>query len=306
MENGKFCSFNTSKNSFLSSGVNVVDTIQEPLVWSKSIAPSAGTGIWLKPFRGIPPARRMPAADLIYLDEGCRVLQGIELSPTVNSTPMSDRVVSALVLPPNTLSSSQTYAGDQLVICAAEELARQLAGKSSPVSPTPVHRSASSSVSAVKATPMQPVVREKSAPVVSRDHSLRMRVLRWLNNKHDRNEYSSPGIVAFYWANGTPQPRKVRHISCHGFYLLHEERWPLGTSIEMSLQWENTNGERPGDAISVRSKVVRWGTDGMGFEIDHAELADTNGSGESAKRGKPTEEMGKFLSRLRTMPTAQA
>ena len=86
----------------------------------------SGEGVWMKPFRGIA-ATAMPAPlDLIYLDEECRVIDTVESFPTFQVSSSSPRPESVLALPAHSIYSSQTQAGDQLVLCVAEEMERQL------------------------------------------------------------------------------------------------------------------------------------------------------------------------------------
>ena len=40
-----------------------------------------------------------------------------------------------------------------------------------------------------------------------------------------------------------------------------------GTVVRMTLQRVGTKGDDPSDIISVNSKIVRWGSDGEGFEF---------------------------------------
>jgi len=46
-----------------------------------------------------------------------------------------------------------------------------------------------------------------------------------------------------------------------------EERWLPGTIVRVTLQMVGTSGESGRDAITVHSRVVRWGPDGGGFEF---------------------------------------
>jgi hypothetical protein len=57
-------------------------------------------------------------------------------------------------------------------------------------------------------------------------------------------------------------------ISTEGFYVLTEERWPPGTSIMVCLQIINTASHHVEALISVQSKVIWLGTDGVGFAFD--------------------------------------
>ena len=64
------------------------------------------------------------------------------------------------------------------------------------------------------------------------------------------------------------------NISVSGFFLLTDERPYPGTLILMTLQKTGTNGEKPGNSIAVYTKVIRWGSDGVGFRFVPVESKD--------------------------------
>ena len=84
------------------------------------------------------------------------------------------------------------------------------------------------------------------------------------HRKTERQE--APQLDAYYWNGANAVPHSVRDISATGAYIVTEERWHPGTVLTMTLQStdEYLDG-RPPRLISVRSKVVRWGIDGVGF-----------------------------------------
>jgi hypothetical protein len=149
MEAKKYCVFNKTTERFLSAGVTGLCTTNEPLEALKMMVDAEDlnveSGLWLTPFKGIPVARIFSPVDLVYLDEDYQVVQAVELSPGVPLTPFEGQAASALVLPLHTVYSSRTHPGDQLIICAAEELVRQLA-RVSTSAPAPVAQRAESSV----------------------------------------------------------------------------------------------------------------------------------------------------------------
>jgi hypothetical protein len=61
--------------------------------------------------------------DLIYLDESHRVIHLIEHFPRFRIAPLRTQAASVLELPTHTIYTSQTQPGDQLLICAVEEIA---------------------------------------------------------------------------------------------------------------------------------------------------------------------------------------
>lgn len=63
--------------------------------------------------------------DLIYIDENYRVIHTIEHFPSFRISPIRTQASSVLQLPTHTIYSSQTYPGDQLLICAIDEIDSQ-------------------------------------------------------------------------------------------------------------------------------------------------------------------------------------
>jgi hypothetical protein len=74
-------------------------------------------------------------------------------------------------------------------------------------------------------------------------------------------------LSAYYWTGAAPREHIVRDISSTGLYLLTEERWYPGTMVKMTLQKRNEEANYPDRAISLQSKAVRWGEDGVGLEF---------------------------------------
>jgi hypothetical protein len=119
----------------------------------------------------------------------------------------------------------------------------------------------------------------KQAVGQKRKYSWKVRMLRWIfpdliikepEQQVDRrraSRQSLPGLIAYYFTGGTPEPQKISNISVTGFYLQTEERWMPGTIVRMTLQRIGTKGDDPSDIISVNSRIVRWGEDGEGFEF---------------------------------------
>jgi hypothetical protein len=110
--------------------------------------------------------------------------------------------------------------------------------------------------------------------------SLGMRFKRWLNpvaptNSDRRKAHRRyvPGMVAHYYTGGAPKPHDVADISMTGLYLLTEDRWMPDTMIQMTLQKPCAKGERK-QSITVLSKIVRRGSDGVAAEFVMPESLD--------------------------------
>ena len=128
-------------------------------------------------------------------------------------------------------------------------------------------------------SPEKPSAKVRRRTATQHFESLKTRFVRWLDadtlavpvlrssERRRAKRHPLPGLVAYYWTGGTPQAHQIGDISTTGFYLLTNERWVPETLIRMTLQRPGTKGENPEDAISVISKVVRWGPDGVGYEF---------------------------------------
>jgi len=119
----KDCAYNESRQCFL--GLQVVSGDFTPASfqdWLSALKPNSGAGIWMNPFRGIPaPDVRVPM-DLLYLDENCRVIETVEFFPTFQVSPSCPPAASVLALPSHSIFSSQTQAGDQLILSRSDEV----------------------------------------------------------------------------------------------------------------------------------------------------------------------------------------
>lgn len=312
METRNHCAYNKTRETLLSLGVTFVDTTRGPFnALIEEATLQAGKGLWLTPFRGIPVGQRLPLFDLVYLDENHRVLEGVECFAAMEFAPLSIHPASGLVLPPHTLSMSQTRAGDQLLICVAEDMVRLLARvEVSSASAVGENRDPAPAASLVACLP-EPVAielpwqppatgrkpeEEKADPKAKGGLSLMARFRRWLDGDSDRRRavrHPLPGLVAYYWTGGPPRPYSLGDISTSGFFLITDERWTPGTIIQMTLQ--RTDTERGAeDVVSVQSRVVRWAADGVGFQFV---LADVRGQSLPGQ-GTDKEVLERFLERL--------
>jgi uncharacterized membrane protein (UPF0127 family) len=79
-------------------------------------------GLWVVPSHGIHTIGLLAPIDLIYLDARNRVIHLVEHLGPFRIAPFRLKSTSVLELPPHTIYSSQTRIGDQLLICAPEEM----------------------------------------------------------------------------------------------------------------------------------------------------------------------------------------
>lgn len=127
MESGRQCAYNQTRSRFLSADVHSEDFTQESLDQRlPAVTPNSGMGLLLAPFKGISPTSVRVPVDLIYLDRSCRVIETVESFPLMRASASGAQAVGVLVLPAETIGSSETKAGDQLLVCAPEEMKRRL------------------------------------------------------------------------------------------------------------------------------------------------------------------------------------
>jgi uncharacterized protein len=320
METRKYCVYNQTRESFVSLGVEVADTAAKQLkVLMENLSINADTGLWLTPFRGVPATKGLAPVDLLYLDDDNRVIQAIESFPNHAIEPTRDQPASALILANRTILSTQTQPGDSLLICVADEMEDRLAHlstKSASASAASGDRSLekkSAGVGLVDSTyevdqaaelqNAQKRLAEKdsmeSDPI--RDASWFIRFLRWLStDRRGSKRHPLPGLVAYYWTGGAPQAFHIADISTNGLYLLTDERWFPGTMILMTLQRTNTDGDDPDDFISVLTKVIRWGTDGVGLSFVPSNTVDLNSGETLPETGVGKKALQRFIQRVQS------
>jgi len=142
MESKTCCAYNATRGFKINSTVTVADSTREPLkvlkVLVEGLARDSKSSLWLTPLDHAPQLTRLFPFDLAYLDKDMKVLEAMALRPEVPSPPFQAEVTSALVLPFNSLQSSGTEPGDQIVVCAEDELDDRLAEISRPAVDEPV------------------------------------------------------------------------------------------------------------------------------------------------------------------------
>jgi hypothetical protein len=101
-------------------------------------------------------------------------------------------------------------------------------------------------------------------------------------DRRSTERYITPHLAAYYWTGAQASPHSVRDISSTGTYLVTEDRWHPGTLLMMTLQKPVTAADtRSSRSIRVQSKVIRSGTDGVGFAFVFPGTADPRNSGAS-------------------------
>ena len=183
MDSKKLCAFNLTRESFLCMGLTAVDSATDPLAVLKVLVEGleldSESGFWITSLTGIPGVPRISPFDLVYLTEGKTVVRGIEVLPGVMLPALEKQIVSVLVLPLHTVSSTQTRAGDRLLLCAEEEMMRHLAQISHKSGDTAIAQNGGVLESPPRRTVIPPpIVQVPAQRAVSADESRRESVAR--------------------------------------------------------------------------------------------------------------------------------
>src|ERR1700756_3166608 len=123
MNTRTYCVYNQTRECFLSLSVTPADTTfarLKGLIGRLKLR--VDEGLWIVPSVGVHTLGVLFPLDLIYLDEKHQVIHVIEHFPRFRIAPIRTHASSVLELPTHTIYSSQTQPGDQLLICAVEEI----------------------------------------------------------------------------------------------------------------------------------------------------------------------------------------
>jgi hypothetical protein len=243
MQGQTVCVYNQTNECFLSLGAS---RAEHPLAQLKRRIFARGAhhlldeGCWYASPGGLRTLGVFARRDLIYLDESFRVVHAIESFPILRTAPQRGGAASLLALPVYTVNSSQTKPGNQLVICAPEEMEGKLRKMRERANP---------------AWPAQTVVDVSILPHLSYAGT------RTLERRGSR---VAAGPAAGKHAPGV---HVIRDISATGLFLVTRERWPVGSEVKMSLQRTGPASHGAHSAITLQLRVTRWGADGVGLEF---------------------------------------
>jgi uncharacterized protein len=125
-ESGKHCAYNQTRERFLSADIDSADFSTSSVIDNRLPSLAPGAGLWLNPFMGISATSvRMPV-DLIYLDPQQKVIDTVESFPLARGSAVPLDSISVLALPAETIRTTETQVGDQLMLCPPEEMKRRL------------------------------------------------------------------------------------------------------------------------------------------------------------------------------------
>jgi hypothetical protein len=127
MEPGRQCAYNQTRSRFLSADLDAADFSPGALNQRlPAVAGNSGAGLLLVPFRGISPTSVRVPVDLIYLDPNCRVIETVVAFPLGRASGSLQTAAAVMVLPIDSVTSTETRAGDILLICPPDEMKRRL------------------------------------------------------------------------------------------------------------------------------------------------------------------------------------
>jgi hypothetical protein len=324
------CAYNQTRECFL--GLEVAAAEYSYVSLGERLAKHAlksGEGLWLMPFYGIPTTGLYAPLDLIYLDDDCRVTEAVESFPTFLANSSSRRAASVLVLPAHSIYSSQTQVGDQLVLCVAEEMEwrlERISERTAEQNPPQITVSLDDSgvVQGAVLLREQPLWSggpglvelgdrsEDEQGIIPPAHEMSLiepgiRAVRpprnWLERWWSPDPRKAPrekasGVAAYYWNGAAPKAHTIRDISASGLYLVTEERWYPGTLVLMTLQRTGVGEEIAERSISVMSRAVRWGNDGVGLQFVLPDEQNSRKGKEPQLDGASKREFARFLEQL--------
>jgi hypothetical protein len=74
-----------------------------------------------------------------------------------------------------------------------------------------------------------------------------------------------PEFFVYFPDGDAPKSAAIKNISSTGVYLLTDERWLPGTHVHLTLQRKGPFEKDARHRVTLKSRVVRWGDDGVGL-----------------------------------------
>ena len=294
MESRIHCAYNQTRECFLGLAVSVADLHFAALAEKmKTLVLRSGEGLWLAPFRGLPAAEVTAPLDILYLDEQGCVLDVVESFPTFHARLACPLPATVLALPAHSIYSSQTQAGDQLVVCEAGEMEQRLERLSK-------LRPAAGLVQSAAVLREQPLwsggpgmLEFENCAADHKQQRYEMGLTKpgrslkapsawlerwWAPDPRRAPRQAAPGVAAYYWSGSPLVARGVRDLGSTGVYVVTEERWYPGTLL-LITQPDAEGGEQSAEfSIPVHTQAVRWGQDGIGLRFVLADVPAASGA----------------------------
>jgi hypothetical protein len=329
-ESRECCAYNVTRERFLGVDVDAGDfTVASLDDRIPKLAPRSGAGLWLVPFRGISATSVHVPLDLIYLDRSCTVIDVVESFPIFRVSASSPPAASVLVLPSHSIESTGTQPGDELIVCAPEEMKRRLQRLSSLNDAAPSAQDAAPVREELLRSPAPNVLQwedrsrlkrpdeerligdrspsqQSQGTVLAEPETKNVKPAKsWWQRllspdppqprKADRESFS--GLAAYFWTGGAPVQHVIQDISPTGLYVVTDERWYPGTVVRMTLtDAKEPTAER---SITVNATSVRWGNDGVGLRFVFQDEKDLGRGLEQVVGGISKKQLDQFLQPFR-------
>ncbi len=322
MESRRHCAYNLTRKCLISSEVDAGDFVRARLDERlPGLASNSYASLWVVPFRETPDTRNRVQLDLVYLDGDCRVIDVVESFPSHNVSPSAPPASSLLVLPTSSILLSQIQPGDQIIVCAAEDMPRR-AGivTASRGNVSGVVESEQSFGGIRQGTRLQPDGHGRQTGDFSTDESPED------EQAGDEGEYEPevedatpsrnwlsrflfpdppdprlgqreppPGLTAQIWTGEVLQPYKIRDISKTGLFVETEQRWYRGTLIRVRLTKVSPEGYHEERTITVQMRVARLAGDGVGLQFVPPSDQDLRRGRVSSMEGASNKQLEEFL-----------
>lgn len=240
MQGQTVCVYNQTNECFLSLGATRAEHPLAQLqrrVFARGAHHLLDEGCWYARPQGLRTLSLFARRDLIYLDSQFAVVSLVESFPILRPASPRTGATSLLALPVHTISSSRTHVGNQLVICAPEEMEARLRR----IRERGAAPRAAQTVVDVSILPQHQFGAGKKKSLAE-------------HGKGEGHEHNLPGVHV------------IRDINATGLYLVTKERWPVGSEVRMSLQRAGA-AQAPHSTITLQMRVTRWGADGVGLEF---------------------------------------
>jgi hypothetical protein len=326
--------YNQTRNCFLGWNVVAGDFSYASLDdWMPTLQPNSGSGLWMAPVREFAATSLRGQLDLVYLDKNSKVVDVVECAPTNGVSPSSPPASSVLALPTRSIYASQTQPGDQLMLCAAAEILWRLNRLSSASTVTgavqdsvpglahftqesPGNRSSEILPKGGSDLPQPEESFSGKIPKSLQIHEVGLNERETKDKRRPRNwlqrwwspdppdprkapREPAPGLSAHYWTRGPPKAHTIRDISATGLYIVNQERWSPGTLIRMTLTMANSLEPPNVSSITIQTRAVRWGNDGVGLEFVLQEARKMGRGQLSPLGGADCNQLDQFLKRAR-------
>lgn len=77
----------------------------------------------------------------------------------------------------------------------------------------------------------------------------------------------APGVSVYYMVDSEERCARIKNISPTGIYLYTADRWPMGTSVLLTMKEGDVCLEQSETSVSIPAKPVRYDDDGVGMEF---------------------------------------